>query len=104
VGPYPEFLKAEIDLLGAEAYLRLGDIPKALAKINISRTRAGLPALTGTALTDIVPGGASCVPRVPSPPDFTSTSCGTIFEAMKWEKRMETGYNHRGVVLRLRLG
>jgi len=96
VGPYPEFLKAEVDLTGAEAYLRLGDIPKALAKINISRIKAGLPALTGTALTDIVPGGANCVPRVPSPPNYTSTSCGTIFEAMKWEKRMELAYNRTG--------
>jgi hypothetical protein len=96
VGSYPEFLKAEVDLLGAEAYLRLGDIPKALAKINPWRTRAGLPALTGTAATDIVPGGASCVPRVPSPPNFTTTSCGTLFEAMKWEKRMELAYNHMG--------
>ena len=95
-GPYPEFLKAEVDLLGAEAYLRLGDVAKAIAKINPSRTRAGLPALTGTAATDIVPGGASCVPRVPSPPNFTSTSCGTIYEAMKWEKRMELAYNRLG--------
>jgi hypothetical protein len=95
-GAYPEFLKAEVDLLGAEAYLRLGDIPKALAKINPWRQRAGLPALTGTASTDIVPGGASCVPRVPSPPNFTTTSCGTIFEAMKWEKRMELAYTILG--------
>lgn len=96
VGPYPEFLKAEVDLTGAEAYLRLGDIPKALAKINPYRIRAGLPALTGAAATDIVPGGASCVPRVPSPPNYNTTSCGTIFEAMKWEKRMELAYNLTG--------
>ena len=95
-GSYPEFLKAEVDLLGAEAYLRLGDIPKALAKINPWRTRAGLPALTGTSATDIVPGGASCVPRVPAPPNYTTTACGTLFEAMKWEKRMELAYNHVG--------
>lgn len=96
VGEYPEFLTAEVDLLGAEAYLRLGDIPKALAKINPWRIRAGLPALTGSAATDLVPGGANCVPQVPSPPNFTSTSCGTLFEAMKWEKRMEVAYNHMG--------
>ena len=96
VGAYPEFLKAEVDLLAAEAYLRLNDIPKALAKINVTRTKAGLPALTGTSITDIVPGGASCVPRVPSPPNFTSTSCGTILEAMKWEKRMELAYLRLG--------
>lgn len=96
IGSYPEFLKAEVDLLAAEAYLRTGDIPKVLAKINPWRQRAGLPALTGTSATDIVPGGANCVPRVPSPPTFTRTSCGTIFEAMKWEKRMELAYNHAG--------
>lgn len=96
VGPYPEFLKAEVDLLAAEAYLRTGDVAKAIAKINPYRTRAGLPALTGTSATDIVPGGASCVPRVPSPPNYTSTSCGTIMEAMKWEKRMELAYTFMG--------
>lgn len=96
VGAYPEFLKAEVDLLGAEAYLRLGDIPKALAKINPWRTRAGLPAATGSAVTDVVPGGAACVPRVPSPPNYTTTACGSLFEAMKWEKRMELAYNYMG--------
>lgn len=96
VGAYPEFLKAEVDLLGAEAYLRLGDIPKALAKINPWRTRAGLPAATGSAVTDVVPGGATCVPRVPSPPNYTTTACGSLFEAMKWEKRMELAYNRMG--------
>jgi hypothetical protein len=96
VGAYPEFLKAEVDLLAAEAYIRLGDIAKAIGKINPYRVRAGLPELTGTAATDIVPGGASCVPRVPSAPNFTTTSCGTILEAMKWEKRMELAYNRLG--------
>jgi len=95
-GSYPEFLKAEVDLLAAEAYLRTGDIPKAIAKINIWRTRAGLPALTGTSLNDVAPGGASCVPKVPSPPNYTTTSCGNLMEAMKWEKRMELAYNYMG--------
>jgi hypothetical protein len=96
VGVFPEFLKAEVDLLAAEAYIRLGDVAKALTRINPYRSRAGLPPLVGTAATDIVPGGASCVPRVPSPPNYTTTSCGTILEAMKWEKRMELGYTVMG--------
>jgi hypothetical protein len=96
VGLYPEFLKAEVDLLAAEAYIRLGDAAKAAAKINPWRTRAGLPALAGASVTETVPGGASCVPRVPSPPNFTSTSCGSMMEAMKWEKRMELAYNYTG--------
>jgi hypothetical protein len=91
-GSYPEFVKAEVDLLVAEAALRTNDVAKAITRINISRTRAGLPALTGTSANDLVPGGASCVPKVPSAPNYTSTSCGTILEALKWEKRMETGY------------
>ena len=95
-GSYPDFLKSEVNLLAAEADLRLGDMGKALAKINISRTKAGLPALAGaTSLNDLVPG-PSCVPRVPSPPNFTTLACGSIFEAMKYEWRMETAYNHAG--------
>jgi hypothetical protein len=97
-GSLPDFLKAEVDLLAAEGYIRTGNIAAAAAKIDISRTRAGLPALVGaiTSLTDPVPGGASCVPRVPQPPSFTSTACGTILEAMKYEKRMETAFQTFG--------
>ena len=36
------------------------------------------------------------VPRVPTGPDFAHASCGNIFEAMKWEKRMETHSTHMG--------
>jgi hypothetical protein len=91
-GSYPEFVKAEVDMLAAEAYLRTNQVAKAVEKINIWRTRAGLPAVSGTSVNDVVPGGASCVPRVPSPPNYTTTSCGNLMEAMKWEKRMETAY------------
>ncbi len=96
LGPYPVFLKAQNDLLRAEALIRLGDIPGAAALIDITRTRAGLPALTGavTSATDPVPGGVSCVPRVPQPPNFNISGCGTIMEAMKWEYRMETMYTN----------
>ena len=94
-GDYPEIMKPEMDLLAAEGYIRTGNIAAAAAKIDISRVaRGGLPALTGvvTTASDPVPGGASCVPRVPVGPNFTSTACGNIMEAMKWEKRMETAY------------
>jgi hypothetical protein len=97
-GNLPDFVKAEIDLLAAEGYIRTGNIAAAAAKIDITRTRAGLPALVGAVATanDPVPGGASCVPRVPQPPNFTSTACGTILEAMKYEKRMETAFQTFG--------
>jgi hypothetical protein len=97
-GPYPIVTKAEIDLLAAEGYIRLGDIPKAAALIDKTRTKNGLPALTGAVATatDPVPGGKGCVPRVPQAPSFTSTACGNIMEAMKWEKRMETAFTGYG--------
>lgn len=96
--PLPFFTLAENDMLAAEGYIRTGDIPKAAALIDKTRKVAGLDTLTGvvTTATQQVPGGASCVPRVPQGPNFTTTACGTIFEAMKWEKRMETAYTTFG--------
>ena len=38
------------------------------------------------------PGGNACVPKVPQAPGFNTVGCGTILEAMKWEKRMETAF------------
>jgi hypothetical protein len=101
-GPYPVFSHNQNDMLQAEAYIRTGNIPAAAALIDIYRTRVGLPALAGviTALgqpvpggtaADPVPGGASCVPRIPvgTGPEWTGSTCGDIWEAMKWEFRME---------------
>jgi hypothetical protein len=94
-GPYPDFLVSELNLLAAEGYLRTGDMTKALQKINISRLAAGLPELTGASSpNDLVPG-ANCVPRVPQN-QGTTLGCGSIFEAMKYEWRMETAYYRLG--------
>jgi hypothetical protein len=80
-------------MLAAEGYLRQEQIDRAAALIDRYRTRAGLPALSGvvTSAAMSVPGGRACVPRVPTPAG-NSTTCATIFEAMKWEKRMETAF------------
>jgi hypothetical protein len=94
-GPYPEITKAEMNLLAAEGYYRTGNLAVAASRIDITRVgRGGLPAVSGvvTTTTQPVPGGASCVPRVPQGPAFTTTACGTLFEALKWEKRMETAW------------
>ncbi len=96
-GPFPEFLKAENDLLAAEGYLRTGNIAKAAEKIDLTRVGiGGLPALSGaiTSATQAVPGGASCVPQVPT--GTGTVACGTIFEAMKYEKRIETMFSGFG--------
>lgn len=99
IGNFAMLQKAEVDLLAAEAYMRLGDFANAATKINTTRTGNGkLPALptTMTATTQ-VPGGVSCVPRVPDPAtNYTSSKCGTLFEALKWEKRMETAFMQYG--------
>jgi hypothetical protein len=98
IGDFPFFTKAENDMLAAEGHIRKGNIAAAATLIDRTRTAAGLPALSGvvTTATQAVPGGANCVPRVPTAPNFTSASCGTILEAMKWEKRMETAYTTYG--------
>jgi hypothetical protein len=89
--PYVLFPLVENDMLAAEGYIRAGNFAAAIPLINKSRTRAGLPALTViSSLTDQVPGGSACVPRVPQAPNYTTTACGNIMEAMKWEKRTET--------------
>lgn len=59
----------------------------------------GLPKLAGVVLdgTTPVPGGAACVPRIPvnaTNAGGGTTTCGNLFEAMKWEKRIETAYAH----------
>ncbi|HEY5087823.1 MAG TPA: hypothetical protein VII66_10740 [Gemmatimonadaceae bacterium] len=100
-GSYPVFTRAEANLLAAEGYIRAGDFANAMATINVSRVANGqLPALVGigSPTQPIAAGVAanSCVPRVPTAPDFAHATCGTIFEAMKWEKRMETAYTHFG--------
>lgn len=93
IGTFPLFPKAENDLLAAEGYIRQGNWAQAMAKINPTRTANGLPALVGiTSLNDPVPGGTACVPHVPKPPSYNTAGCGNIWEAMKWEKRMETAY------------
>lgn len=93
------FPVAELNLLRAEGYIRTNQWALATAAIDISRAAAGLPSLVGIAdLNTPVPGGASCVPHVPTgamgaaQETPTTAACGNIFEAMKWEKRMETAY------------
>ncbi len=84
-GPYTELSKTEIDMLAAEGYIRAANYAAAEPLIDISRLRNGLPSVVGVG-AGVVPGGASCVPKLPS------GTCGTLLEAMKYEKRMETAF------------
>lgn len=94
VGSWPTMSITELDMLRAEGLLRrngAGDVAAAVALINKTRTISGLPALTGAGT---VPGGNACVPRVPV--SATTTACGDAFEAMKYEKRLETAITGYG--------
>lgn len=94
-GPYPIMTKAEIDMYAAEGYIRTGNPAAAAALINRTRVANGeLPPVTAAG----PPPGPSCVPRVPnSAANFTSTKCGDLMEAMKWESRMESAYSGYGM-------
>jgi hypothetical protein len=106
------FTLAELDLLRAEGLFKTGDFAGAAALINKTRTAGmgvpsgaptghpavalggGLPAITVFDASSPVPGGPDCVPKVPSLATPTQISCGNMFEALKWEKRIETAYTH----------
>ncbi len=107
-GPTPIFMLAELRLLEAEGHYRLGAYALAGALVNQTRTAGmagtplvatggGLPAITVFDATTPVPGAANCVPKVPVAPFLTSgtaIACGNLWEALKYEKRIETAYTH----------
>jgi len=103
VGRYPVMTAAEIRLLAAEGYLRIPtpNFTEAITRINVSRQAIGiLPALN--AVTDTIavaaPGSAvNCVPKVPdAAQSFRVPRCGNIWDALKYEYRLETAYTGYG--------
>lgn len=120
-GPFPFFTKAELDLLAAEGYFRKGDYASAAALVNVTRTACGpddvpagctaRPVGNGRVgdpggglapapadATSPVPGSAAgCVPKRPvnaSSAGGGTITCGTLWDALKWEKRIETAFTH----------
>jgi len=103
VGPYPVMTAAEIRLLAAEGYLRIpaANFTEAINRINVSRVAIGvLPAIPLTVADTIsaaVPGGNACVPKVPdAAQSYRGARCGNIWDALKWEYRLETAYTGYG--------
>lgn len=81
VGAQVMIAKAEIDLLKAEALIRLGRAAEAVPLINASRVANGqLPPVT----VDGPPLGAACVPK-----KFASGACGSLWDALQHERNME---------------
>ncbi len=80
-GPQPVVTRAELDLIRAEAYLNLGNPDRAAGLVNRTRVRnGGLPPVTAAG----VPEARSCVPRT------QAGACGSLFDALRYEKRIET--------------
>lgn len=87
-GPQPAMLIAEMDLLKAEALIRLNRAAEAVPLINKTRQANGqLPAVTIAGPPD-EPG---CVPRK------LNGTCGSLWDALRYEKRME-GLGVSGVI------
>lgn len=88
VGPLPALTVAEMDLLKAEALIRLNRAPEAVALINKTRVANGaLPPVT----IDGPPNEAGCVPRK------QSGACGSLWDALRYEKLIE-GYGVDGTI------
>jgi hypothetical protein len=78
--PQPTVTVTEMNLLKAEALIRLNRAAEALPLINATRVANGqLPAVT----IDGPPDEAGCVPRK------ASGACGSLWDALRYEKRIE---------------
>lgn len=87
-GPNPAMLVAEMDLLKAEALIRLNRAAEAVPLINKTRQAKGqLPAVT----IEGPPNQAGCVPRK------MNGDCGSLWDALRYEKKME-GLGVSGVI------
>jgi hypothetical protein len=80
-GPQLAITRTELDLLQAEGLIRTGQAALAVPLINKTRVaNGGLPPVT----IDGPPLSGSCVPR-----KVTSNACGSLWDALRWEKRIE---------------
>lgn len=85
VGPQLAMTVTEMDLIRAEALIRLNRAAEAAALINKTRLANGeLPAVT----IDGPPDEPGCVPRK-SMPGTTQGQCGSLWDALRYEKRIE---------------
>ncbi|HEX6040095.1 hypothetical protein [Longimicrobium sp.] len=79
--PFDELTVTEMRLLRAEGLFRTGDLAGAAAIINETRVDNGeLPPATAAGIPN---DPATCVPQL------GNGQCGSLFEALKWEKRVE---------------
>lgn len=86
-GPQLAMTVTEMNLIRAEALIRLGRAAEAVPLINLTRVANGeLPPVT----IDGPPDEAGCVPRKYMPPaGGTQGNCGSLWDALRYEKRIE---------------
>lgn len=81
VTEWPDMTDWELQFIAAEANYRLGNRDATMAHVNMSRARGDLPPFTDP--NGVAPGGDRCVPQYPD------GHCGDLWEAYKYEKRIE---------------
>lgn len=79
-GTFPDFVGMEVDFIRAEAWYRLGQFDNVREVVNQYRANGGLPPFVTNENPD---GPDACVPQMPD------GSCGDLWEALKYEKRIE---------------
>jgi hypothetical protein len=88
VGFYEDLTDKELDFLRAEALYRTDDLAGAMAIVNRYRANGQLPPFTTRQNPD---GPDRCVPQMPD------GSCGDLWEALKYEKRIECFHTSFGM-------
>lgn len=78
---HPDLTNKELEFIVAEADFHLGNKTAVMEFVNAHRATAGLPPFTSADAP--APGGDRCVPQMPN------GSCGSLWEAYKYEKRVE---------------
>ena len=78
---HPDLTNKELGFIVAEADYHLGNRTAVMEFVNGHRATAGLPPFSSA--DDPAPGGDRCVPQMPD------GSCGSLWEAYKYEKRIE---------------
>lgn len=100
VGNWPLFTAAEVRLLAAEGYFRTGNFVEMINRINTSRfTVGGLDSIPNTIAdtATLIAGGVGCVPKVPdAAAGYLASKCGNVWDALKYEYRLETAYTGYG--------
>ena len=80
-GFWPDITPLELEFIAAEANYHMGNTTATMEFVNRNRANGELPPFTDP--NGVAPGGDRCVPKT------ESGACGDLWEAYKYEKRIE---------------